>query len=261
MKDILPSLMFALLSSSALALLAYIKKSLTAGALLLAWLSAAVIGFLSGWGGFLILTAVFIFTIIADKIGRKKVERRKSETRRAIQIVANVGTGTLSLVIAALLHLPKIGFFLYASAMASSLADSMASGIGVLQKRDPVNIVTFHRIPRGRSGGVSLSGLLASVAGSLIVAAVYLIYSSSFRASLLVMLAGVCGALADSILGATLQGKFVCSVDGTYTEKRLCHGKPALRTAGIAWIDNNTVNLLNNVAAVLFGGLLYYILI
>ena len=246
----------SVLLASLLALFALLKKSLTRPALILAWLSAIVIAYTGGIGGFLILTFTFAFTILADKIGRSRAARKKSEVRALIQIVANVGTGTLVLLLFYLLGKPEIGFFLYASAMASSLADSMASGIGVLQKRDPVSILTFKRIPRGRSGGVSLLGLSASLLGSAVIAGCYAAFSGKLPAALLVLAAGFLGALADSVYGALLQGKYICAEDGAYTEKRFCHGKEARLTGGFRMIDNNTVNLMNNITAAAFGALM-----
>ena len=255
MKEIAIRIALAVLAASLLALLALLKKSLTKPALILAWVSAVVIGYAGGVGGFLILAATFLFTVLADKIGRTRVERKKSECRRLVQIIANVGTGTVLILIFFLFDRGDIGFFLYAAAMAASLADSMASGIGVLQKRDPVSVVTWKRIPRGRSGGVSVTGLAASLLGSLIIAGLYAAFSGKLPAALLVCAAGFLGALADSFYGALLQGKYLCSVDGAYTEKRICHGKEARLTGGFRFIDNNAVNLMNNVTAAALGAL------
>ena len=69
------------------------------------------------------------------------------------------------------------------------------------------------------------------------------------------MAAGFLGALADSFYGALLQGKYVCSVNGAYTEKRFCHGKEARLTGGFRVIDNNAVNLMNNMTAALIAAL------
>ena len=255
MRETLIRIAVAVLAASILALLAFLKKSLTRPALLLAWASAVVITYTGGIGGFLILAATFVFTILADKIGRTRVERKKSECRRIVQIVANVGTGTVLILLFYLLGLEGNGFYLYAAAMAASLSDSMASGIGVLQKRDPVSVVTWKRIPRGRSGGVSLTGLAASLAGSLIIAAIYLCFSGKFVGALFVCAAGFLGALADSFYGALLQGKYICAVDGDYTEKRFCHGREARLTGGFRIIDNNAVNLMNNITAAALGAL------
>ena len=159
--------------SGLLALLAHMKKALTPGALLLAWSFSVIITFLSGFGGFTILCAVFIFTILADKIGKSKSKREKSEVRNPMQIFANVGTGTLVILICATFGYFMEGFFLYACAMAASLADSMASGIGILSKKDPISLFNRTRIPKGQSGGVSLLGIGASLLGGTMTFSFY----------------------------------------------------------------------------------------
>lgn len=240
--------------SGLLALLAHMKKALTPGALLLAWSFSVIITFLSGFGGFTILCAVFIFTILADKIGKSKSKREKSEVRNPMQIFANVGTGTLVILICATFGYFMEGFFLYACAMAASLADSMASGIGILSKNDPVSLFTRTRIPKGQSGGVSLLGIGASLLGGVIIALLHFLFTRDLLHSGIVALAGLIGSIADSFFGTFLQGKFVCQgKDAHYTEKRICHGKPAQLTHGFAWIDNNMVNLFNNLFSALFG--------
>ncbi|MBR4865307.1 MAG: DUF92 domain-containing protein [Clostridia bacterium] len=240
--------------SCLLALFAHLKKALTAGALLMAWSFSVIITLLSGIGGFTILCAVFVFTILADKIGKRKTKREKPEVRAPIQILSNVGTGTLVILICAAFNLSMEGFFLYACAMAASLADSMASGIGILSKKDPVCLFTRTRVPRGQSGGVSLLGIGASLLGGLIIAGFHFIFTENLLHSGLVALAGLIGSLADSFFGTFLQGKFICKgKESHYTEKRFCHGKPAQLTHGYAWIDNNMVNLFNNLFSALFG--------
>jgi uncharacterized membrane protein len=49
--------------------------------------------------------------------------------------------------------------------------------------------------------------------------------------------------LADSLLGATVQGVYFCESCGSATEDRLhvC-GKAARRRRGVAWLDNDAVN-------------------
>jgi uncharacterized membrane protein len=56
---------------------------------------------------------------------------------------------------------------------------------------------------------------------------------------------GVAGTLADSVLGATVQGRFHCPVCGRDPERARhdCTGT-ARPSGGIGWIDNDVVNLL-----------------
>jgi uncharacterized membrane protein len=56
---------------------------------------------------------------------------------------------------------------------------------------------------------------------------------------------GVAGTLADSVLGATVQGRYRCATCGRDLERphHRCAGR-ATRSGGIGWIDNDVVNLL-----------------
>ena len=48
----------------------------------------------------------------------------------------------------------------------------------------------------------------------------------------------------DSILGATIQSAYKCSICGRRTEKMLHCGTKARLIKGIRWIDNNVTNLI-----------------
>jgi uncharacterized membrane protein len=61
--------------------------------------------------------------------------------------------------------------------------------------------------------------------------------------------AGFLAALADSVLGATLQAQYRCPVCGKNTErKNHCRGAAADRISGLRWISNDVVNLLCSAA-------------
>lgn len=67
--------------------------------------------------------------------------------------------------------------------------------------------------------------------------------SLGLSGELLCAAAGIFGMLSDSLLGATLQGRYVCSVCGVVTEQPgTCHVPLAL-THGASWLDNDVVNL------------------
>jgi uncharacterized membrane protein len=97
-------------------------------------------------------------------------------------------------------------------------------------------------VPVGTSGGVSVAGLLASGAGAASIAAVMApggrpIGSATF-------IGGVCGALADSALGAAFQEVRRCEACGEETElPRHGCGRPTMVVRGIPGFDNDAVNL------------------
>ena len=72
-----------------------------------------------------------------------------------------------------------------------------------------------------------------------------------------VALGGIAGALADSILGATLQARQWCDLCAKSTE-RLVHscGTPTRRAGGVAGFDNDAVNAVCSAVGALVAFLL-----
>ena len=251
-------LLLSLLAASALALLALWRKALTRGGLLLAWALALVICFCGGLAGYLALVATFVFTIAAGKLSgakRERVEKRlhaKTGRRDAVQIACNVAVGTLAL----LLHkLTGFAGFLwaYGGAMAASLADSLASELGVLSKRVPRDILTWKPVETGLSGGVTALGFGMSVLGAALIALIYALPADGpgFAAFLDVTAAGFFAAVCDSALGSGVQVKFRCPACGALTEKPVHCGVPGAPERGVRWMTNDAVNLCNNVLGAL----------
>ncbi|MGA8535700.1 MAG: DUF92 domain-containing protein, partial [Candidatus Tumulicola sp.] len=115
----------------------------------------------------------------------------------------------------------------------------------------PRSLAGFRPIATGLSGGVTLLGTAATVAGAIVVASV-----SQFAAVAAfwpVAIGGVAGALVDSLLGATLQAQRWCSQCARPCETGVhrCGSQTALRR-GLQWVENDAVN----VAATLTGALI-----
>ncbi|WP_036586443.1 DUF92 domain-containing protein, partial [Paenibacillus darwinianus] len=64
--------------------------------------------------------------------------------------------------------------------------------------------------------------------------------------------AGLAGAFADSVLGATVQAMYRCRVCGSETERAAHCGPPAELVRGLRMMTNDLVNLCASV----FAGLL-----
>ena len=245
--------LLALGLATALAALALWRRALTRGGLLLAWLCAVVIAFCGGLTGFFALAATFVFTILADRLGGKTARavgaalHEKTGRRDAAEIACNVLTGAVMLL---LRELTGRDCFLwaYAGAMAASLADSTASGLGVLSAAPPRDILTLRPAVKGLSGGVTLLGLGASLLGALIVAAICAAGWGLGPGALgAFTLAGFLGALFDSVLGSAAQAKYRCPSCGALTEKSLHCGVPGTVERGLPRFSNDLVNLCNNL--------------
>ena len=257
----LKAILFALISATVLAAIAAWRRALTKGGLLLAWALAVVIGFCGGLTGFLVLAATFVFTIASGKLSgarRERVEKdlhAKTGARDAMQIFCNVFTGALALVLLKLTG--YLGFlWAYGGAMAASLADSMASELGVLSKRPPRDILTGKPVQPGLSGGVTAFGFAMSALGAALVAACFAgctraASGSFFPAFLDVTATGFFAALCDSVLGSGVQVKFRCPECGALTEKPNHCGVPGTPETGVRFMTNDAVNLCNNLLGAL----------
>ena len=153
----------------------------------------------------------------------------------------------------------RLALVMYGVAVAASTADTWAGEAGILSSKPPVSIRTFRPVPTGMSGGVSLLGTASSLLGSIMIAtawyATFADYSDNswlFLASI-VAVAGMVGSLADSYLGATIQGHYYDPKRKQITEHEERDGLKLELCRGIRWIDNDVVNFLSNVIAVLLG--------
>ena len=130
-------------------------------------------------------------------------------------------------------------------------ADTVATELGLLN-RTPPRLITAsqdHVSPGhiGRRDRVSdfWAASLASLAIGSIAAALGILRSLSPALVVLAAVAGgLSGSVADSIIGATVQRKGVCSVCGEPSENLVHCGKPTKCQSGFAYVDNNVVNLL-----------------
>ena len=245
-------IVISILVSLILSLFSKYKNALTDGAIIVACLLSIIITYCLGIEGFVILLVTFLGTVLAGKILRKKRDaivrdiNQKPGKRDEIQVFANVGIGAFSAILFYITN-DDMYFMIYACVMASSLADCMASEIGVLSKVQPVDICTFKRITKGISGGVSLLGLLSSLFGSFLIGlAFFLISDFDLFALMFITALGFVGALIDSILGSLIQVKYKCPVCGKNTEKIVHCNSDTVYSSGIKFVNNDMVNILNN---------------
>ena len=241
----------SLLLSTALAVPALLKKALTPGGTLLAWALCLVITFAGGLSAFGVLAAVFTLTVLADRDAGRRADpagvRRKAGTRDAARVFCNVGTGGAAM---ALYLTTGRGVFAlaYAAVMAEALADSLASKIGPLSKRPPVDILTLRPVQAGLSGGVSILGFAASAAGAAAVGGIWLAGTGDVQNGLLAAGLGFAGAVFDSFLGSAVQVKYRCRVCGAVTERAEHCGQAAALLKGMRRINNDAVNFLSGAA-------------
>jgi len=201
----------------------------------------------AGWSWGFLLVAHFITASALSKFGEKRKARligavvEKGDRRDAKQVLANGGVYALAAIAYMLSH-TRAWYAVGIGALAASAADTWATEIGTLAGRNPRSIVSGQPVPAGTSGGVSLIGTIASLGGALFIAAGAALarWPVPFTA---VVLGGLAGAMADSMLGATLQTRRWCDVCAKPTERPVhsC-GARTRRIGGLRGFDNDAVN-------------------
>lgn len=218
-----------------------------------------------GGGGFLVLCVFFFTSTLLGRVGKSRKTRfeshyAKGHRRDALQVMAN---GGVALTCATLLWLQgyvapevytggRLGEPLAIAAcasLASANADTWATELGVLSRSDPWHLLTWRRVPAGTSGAVSMLGFGVALLGAITISASAWAMGGGFGAgdAFNVAILGFAGAALDSVLGATLQKQYLCSVCRQQVEVSNHCGAPA-RVVGPRWarLDNDGVNFAAN---------------
>jgi uncharacterized protein (TIGR00297 family) len=191
------------------------------------------------------------------------------------QVIANTGlAGMIALLYSTTNH-PNHYYIYFLSSIAAVNADTWATEIGSLSKKNPRLITNLESVNPGTSGAVTRLGLLGGLGGSIFIAIIgiagksisiilngqTIVWNETLLFIFLVTLSGSVGMIIDSILGATVQVKYYCDQCEKMTEQNLHRGTHKTRiVGGIKWINNDVVNFSASVGAVVFCYLLLIVL-
>ena len=236
--------------------------------------AAFVVGtFIFGLGGWRWAILLLTFFVTSSALSRAFKDRKreanekyaKGSQRDAGQVFGNGGIATLF----AALHVvypgatwPWLGF---AASLAAVNADTWATELGVLNPNPPRLITDLRKVvEKGTSGGVSLVGTLASLVGAGLIgleAALLDPSGTNWSFFVLVTVAGLLGALFDSLLGATVQAIYYCSACEKETERNPTHtcGTETTQIRGWTWLNNDWVNFACGAFGVLLVMVAYYL--
>lgn len=210
------------------AILAYRTGKLTRTAAVTGYIVGLSIYKGAGITGLALLAAFFIIGSWATKwqINKKSAigaaEKNKGR-RTAGQVLANGGVAAiLGLMAWQSPDKAAIVQIMIAGSLASAMADTLSSELGMIYGRRFFNILTLKTDACGLDGVVSLEGTLIGLAGAIIIATLYSLCTKWGTAFYWITLAGFIGNLTDSILGAMFQRR--------------------------GFIGNNLVNFLNTLA-------------
>ena len=229
------------------------KRAFTPAAAISAGVILVVAALCGSYAAITIVLAAYGIVFAVDIVLGKRTEKitgdinLKTGRRDVVQVMANALAAVIALIIGRLLGSP-IGLVVYTSALTECLADSLASDVGVLSKKDPIDVCRMRRVKRGMSGGVSLLGTVSALAGCAVMTLIFIAFKG-FDAKYVVAIFVIpmLGILMDSILGSLVQAKYTCTECGKNTEKKLHCGKSTVHSGGLRIINNDMVNILSNL--------------
>lgn len=218
-----------------LALVGRLARWLTTGGAV----AAAAVGTTVLWGsgtiGFLLLGVFFVTGSLLAAGGAP---------RTALQVLANGWTAASGALLVPVE--PALGWAVLVGGLAAAQADTWATEVGRRSGAIPLLITTRAPVAPGTSGGITKPGTVGGMLGAAVLAA------SAWGLGLPPTLAGwaagagVLGMTADSLLGATVQGRFRCAACGADTEVARHCGVAAAPVQGWPWLTNDAVNALGS---------------
>lgn len=239
-QDLLISLVTLSIIAAVLSYFAVYKKWLTPMGAGAASMMAFVFYFTGGYKAFIAPGIFFISGSLLSKLNNPQKEKKG---RNAKQVFANGLTGTIFMI---LYYLSEQNIYLITAivSFSISMADTASSEVGVYFKGPTYDILSFKKMAPGLSGGISLSGTLAGLAGAILLPAIAgYFYQFSIALIFLVASAGFTGMLTDSLLGSWLQAKYQSS-EGFTIEDAI---PDAQLIKGLKWCTNDAVNILSNI--------------
>ncbi len=265
-------LLFGLLFSGAIGLLAERRGSLTrSGAVGAVLTGTSIFGFGGlAWG----LTLIYFFvssSLLSHFKEREKAavaaDKFSKGARRDIwQALANAGVAMGAAIGYGLGRRspgPESLLAAFVGAMATANADTWATEVGTLSSEEPRLITTGAPVAPGTSGGVTLLGTGAALAGAatvgIVAEALGAARDTPLRGRLpgIALLSGATGALVDSALGATVQAMYWCPRCQKETERRVHRcGETTQPLRGLPWLENDAVNFASTAAGALVALLL-----
>lgn len=235
---------------SLIALFAYKKKWLTlSGAA-----SAIVLGLIVLWMGGVSAFIIFLFFFVSSSLVSKMSKfvnrsEKKGSQRDIVQVLANGLPAVLAIMLIRVPSLSLASLAAFSAANAEAAADTWSGSFGVMSKKDPVSIITFTKVPRGISGGVTALGFLGGFSASLLVAVLSIgVFGHSLGIACIIAGSGFLGSVIDSVLGAVVQVQYRAK-DGSLTEKDEENGEKNERVRGIPGFDNDAVNFTSGILA------------
>lgn len=171
----------------------------------------------------------------------------KAGPRDAVQVLVNGGVFAVAAILSTRGDVYTFQA-IAAGAIAASTSDTWSTEVGTVLGGIPKTVFGRRQVAPGTSGGVTLNGSLAALAGALAVGIVIAALGWSIPV-LAVVAGGIAGSIADSVLGATAQERRWCpSCDAPTERSNHSCGTTSVHRGGIRGCNNDIVNLAGTIA-------------
>ncbi len=183
-----------------------------------------VVYFFAQWQGYVLFLLFVALGSGLSKVGyAKKAAIGAAEAREGQRGIGNVAANLIVPAVCCLAYPASGGdaayIMAFAGAIAAAFADTASSEIGALSGGQPVLVTTLKTVPHGTNGAVTPLGFVAALAASALIAgcAVQTGFfqvlklkqgNVGWHAALVIVIAGLCGTIADSYLGATVEDRW-----------------------------------------------------
>lgn len=166
----------------------------------------------AGPSAFAALLSVFALAWMTTRLGYKRKQKlgtaEQREGRTASQVLANLGVAAACACLYPVSGGKMIFLLALATALSEAAADTVSSEVGQAVSDGARLITTWERVPAGTNGGVSWAGSLAGMAAAAVVSLICVFTRLlAWKLLWISLLASIFGMLADSYLGAWLEGR------------------------------------------------------
>jgi uncharacterized protein (TIGR00297 family) len=172
-----------------------------------------------GWAAWVFLFLTFVVASVASRLGLKRktllgIAEDRGGRRGAGNAFANCGVATIAAIVAVTTPHAEMAMLAFAAALTAGGSDTVVSEIGKAWGRSTFLVTTFGRVKPGTPGAMSLEGTAAGIVAALALAAVGVALGLTQGHTVVpIAIAATIGALAESALGATLEGPGILNND------------------------------------------------
>jgi len=251
--------------------------------LIAAFVVGYTVWYTGGPAAFSVLLFYFIAAGIATKFKYKAKAKKgfaqEAKGKRSWKNVFGSGTIPMFFSVASYISRPlaaqglvdaSLPFWLFGGfvgAVATTASDTLASELGVFSKSKPRLITNLRRkVPTGTIGAVSLLGEAVALMAGIVIGTVIIIFAVLAPSTVpitsagqimyimpVAVLSGFVGCNMDSVIGATLQNRFVCDICGAITDKEFHCQYETKYIGGFKRFSNFLVNFSSSGTGAILG--------